>query len=139
MGSVIALNEKTVLIPDTPSSRKELRTELRQHANALDVQQHLAAYGAALQNLEQINVKGAHYFLLELDPEARAVKVTGYKPTELERASADYLAVEKSISEHGGRDAVLVSVESIASLRRAYPNYFLDLHNFIGLVNRALH
>ena len=37
-----------------------------------------------------------------------------------------------------GIDAVLVSVDSISSLRRAYPNYFLDTHVFIEAVKEAV-
>jgi hypothetical protein len=52
------------------------------------------------------------------------------------KATRDYLNVEKSLT--GNNDAVLVSVESVASLRRAYPNYFLDTHRFVEVVNQAL-
>jgi hypothetical protein len=38
----------------------------------------------------------------------------------------------------GASDAVLVSVDSIDALRRAYPNYFLDTELFIDALNRAL-
>ena len=53
------------------------------------------------------------------------------------RASDECLAVEKAISK-GDTDAVLVSVDSVASLRRAYPNYFADTHKFLELVSDAL-
>jgi hypothetical protein len=33
---------------------------------------------------------------------------------------------------------VLVSVDSVASLRRAYPNYFADTHMFLEIVSEAL-
>jgi hypothetical protein len=35
-------------------------------------------------------------------------------------------------------DAVLVSVDSMAALRRAYPNYFLDTKVFVDLMNETL-
>jgi transposase len=56
----------------------------------------------------------------------------------LEKAAAQYLEVEKEIGKGGDKDAVLVSVNSIASLRRAYPNYFADTHIFVGLLRQAL-
>lgn len=51
-------------------------------------------------------------------------------------ASADYLDVEKKIAG-STTDAVLVSVDSMASLRRAYPNYFLDTQRFVEAVIQA--
>jgi hypothetical protein len=88
--------------------------------------------------LEQPSAKQAHYYLLRLDPTEHRVTVTGFKFGELERASEEYLEVERSIKGRAGSDAVLVSVESLDSLRRAYPNYFLDTDVFIAAVNRAL-
>ena len=53
------------------------------------------------------------------------------------KASDAYLAAERAISDLGA-DAVLVSVESLATLRRAYPNYFLDTHLFIQAVEQII-
>lgn len=83
--------------------------------------------------------KDEHYFLLELDPAQRRIGVTGYRVDQLAEASADYLDAEKDIlTSSTKRDAVLVSVKSFAALKQAYPNYFLDTHRFIRLVNEAL-
>ena len=138
MGSELAHREQTSPVPGTSSRRKDLKSELREYADRLDVANHLRAYGQALQTLEQPGTQNAHYFLLELDPTAKQIKVTGYKSTELEKASKDYLAVERSIVGKPGVDAVLVSVESLAALHKAYPNYFLDTHVFIQAVKLAI-
>jgi hypothetical protein len=138
MGTAIAERERTAPVPGTPTSKKELVRELRKYERLLDVEARLNAYGAALQTLEQPSVKGAHYFLLHLDPSSHQVTVTGYKSGELERASKEYLAIERQVADRPGADAVLVSVESLAALRRAYPNYFLDTRVFIDAVNGAL-
>ena len=37
-----------------------------------------------------------------------------------------------------GSEAVLVSVESVDALRRAYPNYFLDTKVFLAAVETAI-
>ncbi len=136
MGSAIASRERTPPVPGTPTDRKELVAELRQHARDLDVVGRLQAYGAALRTLEEPG-QNAHYFLLALDSRAQEIKVTGYKVGELTRASDEYLATEREMSGRGG-DAVLVSVESMAALRRAYPNYFLDTRVFIEAVQQAV-
>ncbi len=137
MGTALADRENCPPVPGTPTSMVELRSELRDYALRLDVAQKLQAFGSALQTVEGMNIgKDANYYLLELDPTAMKINVLGYRRTELERATRDYLDAEKSLT--GSSDAVLVSVESMASLRRAYPNYFLDTNRFVEAVNLAL-
>ena len=90
---------------------------------------------------KQLGLKKSEYFLLELDPIAKKIHVTGYEKKELRQASERYLEVERAIatkSDGIGAQAVLVSVGSLASLKRAYPNYFLDMRVFIEEVERAL-
>ncbi|HEU4760515.1 MAG TPA: RelA/SpoT domain-containing protein [Dehalococcoidia bacterium] len=138
MGTAIANRERTAPVPYTPTDRKELVRQLRRCANALDIERKLKAYGAALETLEEPGLQKAHYFLLALDPTANSVTITGYKFGELESASNEYLATERAMAGKPGADVVLVSVESLASLRRAYPNYFLDTSVFIDAVKRAM-
>lgn len=137
MGTAIANRERTSPVPATPKPRTALRRELSKYHRKLDVERHLAVYGHALQTLEEAGTGKADYFLLELDPNAMRVKITGYRSRDLNQASADYLTVERD-GPKTGIDAVLVSVESVAALRRAYPNYFLDTHAFIQAVKRAI-
>jgi len=91
-----------------------------------------------VQAPERAGAKQAQYFLLELDPVLKRIRVTGYRSNELDKASSDYLTVERNIlSGAAGRDAVLVSVKSFSALKQAYPNYFLDTHRFIRAVRQA--
>ncbi|HYD16491.1 MAG TPA: RelA/SpoT domain-containing protein [Candidatus Nanoarchaeia archaeon] len=138
MGSAIAMRERAPLVPDTPSDRQELRQELLRYAQQLDVISHMELYAAAVQAPERAGAKQAQYFLLELDPVLKRIRVTGYRSNELDKASSDYLTVERNIlSGAAGRDAVLVSVKSFSALKQAYPNYFLDTHRFIRAVRQA--
>jgi ppGpp synthetase/RelA/SpoT-type nucleotidyltranferase len=133
MGSAIALRERTPLVPNTPTEPGELVKELRAAARSLDVQARLTSYGAALRRLEQPSAKKAQFFLLALDPGARSLSIIGYKSNELEQANKEYMEAERN-----GADAVLVSVESLAALRRAYPNYFLDTRVFLTALQQAI-
>lgn len=74
-----------------------------------------------------------------MDPKPNEEKITieGFKGGEYERASEAYLAIEKQARENK-TDAVLVSVSSLAALRRAYPNYFADTRVFVALMNQAI-
>jgi hypothetical protein len=138
MGTAIAIREHTDLVPKTPSTETELKKELVDYAHRLDVEGHLRAYGSALQTLEGPGAHDAHYFLLELDTTAKTTIVKGYRYGELQKASDEYLAIERSIEKRPGINAVLVSVESLEALRRAYPNYFLDSDVFIQAVKEAI-
>jgi hypothetical protein len=138
MSSVLALRENSPTVPDTPLAPEELKEQLRYYVSLLDVEQHLHTYGAALKSFEDQSIAGAQYYLLELDPALKTVQVTGFKQHQLAAAEQQYIKLEKEIQENPGRDAVLVSVESIEVLHRAYPNYFLDTNYFIEAVKEAV-
>jgi hypothetical protein len=138
MGTAIATREKAPAVPDTPRSATGLRKELRHLARQLSVQDYLRTYGRALRTLDQPR-RGDKYFLLQLNTSAKTVSVRGYKSSAFDKATSDYLlAEERSISNAHLTDAVLVSVDSLDNLRRAYPNYFLDTTLFINAMERAL-
>lgn len=139
MGSAIAVMEGTAPVPSTPTDVSPLIKELTEAANRLDAIGRLRAYGTAPQILESPESKKHHFFLLELDASEMKLGITGYTGNQIMDASNAYLAAEKKFSQQGaGGDAVLVSVDSLASLRRAYPNYYLDTKTFVELTEKAL-
>ncbi|HKR89595.1 MAG TPA: RelA/SpoT domain-containing protein [Phenylobacterium sp.] len=138
MGTAIAHQENTAPVRNTPSDRGELRNEIAAYVDELDVIGRLEAFGQALQTIENPTGMKADYFLLELIPAAREVLVKGFARNRLGDAQLAYAAAERRVSEQGGSDVVLVSVDSVAALRRAYPNYFLDTRMFIELVRDAV-
>lgn len=137
MGSAIAFSEGTAPVADTPVNRDELIDELRHIVNRLDVINRLEIYGNALQFFQEQDQGSNQYFILVLDPVERKVTVRGYTRGMLEQAQSDYLESEKLVANTPS-DAVLVSVDSVAALQRAYPNYFLDTRVFISLLRDAL-
>lgn len=139
MGSAVALREGTPPIENTPRNPHTLQRELRQCTQQLDVQNRLRLYGDALQGVPTLDLfPDSKYFLLELDLKQKRIVVRGYKEKLLEQATSDYLTVEKMEKAGSVTDAVLVSVDSMANLRRAYPNYFLDTRVFVDAVNKAI-
>ena len=141
MGSAIALRERAVLVPGTPLTKQTLIAELRTVAQELDVVNKLATYTAVVQHTaEDPSAKqaDAHYYLLTLDTTAGSVTIQGFTSDELRTATEAYLHTERAISGRHGADAVLVSVESLSLLRRAYPNYFLDTGVFVNALKQAL-
>jgi len=137
MGSAMAYDEDTPGVPETPGNAADLIAELGEYAARLDVANKLRAYGAALQRLGESELN-AHYFLLVLEPSTSTITVAGFARTQLEEAQERYLAVERTALQNEERLAVLVSVDSVTSLQRAYPNYFLDTQVFVDTLHRVL-
>jgi hypothetical protein len=138
MGTAIAMKERTTLVPGTCTKKSELRRELREYAKRLDVENRLSAFGTALQITSRPGRSKARYFVVDLDFTEKKLFIRGYNSAEFVKASDDYAQTERKITGMS-RDAVLVSVQSLSSLRRAYPNYYLDTHSFIKLVNETIH
>ena len=136
MGSALAIKEKTPLVPGTPTSQKELRDELRHYSQILDVENRLIAYGAALLVTERVDDKKAHFFVIKLNPQKKEVSVTSFQQSDSDSAAQNYISAEKEVANIPGGEAVLVSVDSATSLRRAFPNYFLDTRRFLILLRQ---
>jgi hypothetical protein len=135
MGSYIALQEGCNLVSNTPTEASGLKKEIRRHAKDLEVVHHLHSYRATL---EMQTMPGAHFYLVELDVLKGETRISGFKQDALETAQQMYLALEKETANEPGRDVVLVSVGSLESLKRAYPNYFADTDVFLGIVREAI-
>jgi hypothetical protein len=137
MGSVVAVKEGTNRVRGTPDDTAQLLNELRAVSAELDVINRLVTFGAALTHVIN-NAGGTHYFLVQLDLDLGQTLVTGFKAKESELANQQYLAVEREFASSTAKDAVLVSVENINFLQRAYPNYFLDTTMFVDTLRDAL-
>jgi ppGpp synthetase/RelA/SpoT-type nucleotidyltranferase len=141
MGSAIAFRERKPPVPNTPTNQWELTKELRELANRLNVETVLEAWRISVQQITTGHVtKNTDAFLLYLDPQNRTLRFNSYTQDEMPQASVDYLAWEKEIelAQVEGAQAVLVSVSSVQSLRRAYPNYYLDTTAFVEALRYAV-
>lgn len=136
--SAFALAEDTELVPGTPADERELRAAISGLASKLEVRRKLRAFGQALKIAEDTSVKTAQYFLLSLRPAQSHLVVYGYKKQELEQATAHYLEIEKSQTLSPGAQTVLVAVDSLSALKRAYPNYFLDTEVFLSSLAKVI-
>jgi len=137
MGAAIAAMEQCNPVPGTPTGKEELVSELDDLVHKLHVQDVLRAYVASINYAGA--AKDAKYFLLELvlEPDV-SVRISRYKAKESEQANKQYTELESALPDGSSTQIVLVSVENINALRRAYPNYFLDTNIFSGLVTKVL-
>ena len=136
MGTAVASIEQCAPVPNTPTDKKRLVKEIKKLADKLRVHDMLQFYSATLNVAS--DAKDAKYFLLSLDLDKKQVTLKRFKASQSQAANEQYTAMESSIPENSSMQVVLVSVESIATLRRAYPNYFLDTNIFADVVKKVL-
>lgn len=129
MGSVFALREKCPTIPDTPSTYGELCSEIRHLNNDCHIVSTFKQYRALIPHFERKT--NAKYYLITLDPIKSEVKVLGFNKHQSRDANKVYAYEEKRLPPDSPTQVVLVSVDSISALKKAYPNYFLDTAVFL--------
>ena len=138
MGSEIALNEGGNLIPGTPHNETERVAEICELCAKLRAVETLRAYRATIRHVaSNSQIKHAKYYLVRYDYKENRVTVTNFAGRASQRANLQYTQAETSVKD-GEQNIVLVSVDSIQQLRRAYPNYFLDTEQFTQLLTRSL-
>jgi hypothetical protein len=137
MSSAHALREGTPTVPGTPEDAASLRRELRLYVRRLDVVNRLATYGRALRFTEEpVQGDKDHTYLLQLDVSDQSLMVAAFDNAA--EAAEIYGNLERESAHESSIDVVMVSVESLTALRRAFPNYFLDTTAFLDSVKEAV-
>jgi hypothetical protein len=147
MASAIAFREGQPIIPGTPENEQVMLEEVRALGEELHVVQTLMAWTHAVNVLdafanfkaemekEEIEKKitpEPYWFLLQLDPKEESAKIKAFKKEDNLRAFDEYVNAEQPIRDAPSTQVVLVSVDSIAELKSAYPNYFADTTAFVA-------
>jgi hypothetical protein len=137
-GAAFAIIEKCP-IPDQFTDLKdvEIARLLSDAEKELEVIDHLKAFGETVRALDLRNLN-FKYYLLTLKMKDRRVSFEGFHANEFDKATERYLFFEKQYGDQTTNQIVLVSGDSLKSLKRAYPNYFLDTHEFIGHLSKYL-
>ncbi|MDR2063400.1 MAG: RelA/SpoT domain-containing protein [Candidatus Nomurabacteria bacterium] len=78
---------------------------------------------------------GGFYNLIVLDYDKKTVNVKLYSENDVNSATKDY-AKQEALSKNTNQ--VLVSTSDLKNLRKAYPNYFLDIQTFINYLRWVL-
>jgi ppGpp synthetase/RelA/SpoT-type nucleotidyltranferase len=138
VSSVIAIDEGQPTTPSTPVSLKEIVPEMRGLYVSLNVKNVLSGWAAITKFTAEDaheEIRDAGMYLLVLDPNTFSTSLYPYSKDHLAQANTHYAKIEK---EEPNLQAVLVSVDSLAALRTAYPNYFLDTTAFLEVVEGAI-
>jgi Region found in RelA / SpoT proteins len=135
VGSIFAHQEGTAIVPGTPDDIDRLEIELRRLLKELKVRRRLRGWTRAMQSLPKKQMADARWVLLVLDFSKDTIQATGF--TDARKAVTAVAAIETSPNA-SHLDAVLVGINSMQSLRTAYPNYYADTAAFITALNRSL-
>jgi hypothetical protein len=136
--AALTILEKTNSIPGFEKHTKEqIYRQLYDYEKQLHVLDQLRGFAIAAKSITTFSGQGG-YHLITLDSVKRTVTIKPYSVSKLEQANLDYTAIESRTRAGESIEAVLVSAGPIKSLRKAYPNYFLDTQVFIHHLQRLI-
>jgi hypothetical protein len=140
MGSAMALGEGGGIVRDTPPNKAKLLSELRELVEALKVTEVMKRWNTATEIIGSQSDTRAHNFLIELqafDHIRARVNVTAYEKGREQEAAENRVRRETEARNKMGVQVALVGVQSIGTLKTAYPNYFSDTTRFVKEVEIA--
>jgi ppGpp synthetase/RelA/SpoT-type nucleotidyltranferase len=136
--SAFALRERSAFVPGTPQSEKDIALELADIIQRTDIMGNLSNWNDTIHILEGKDQPQAHFYLLTLDTEKRTLNVERFEKWRASEAQTAYDKAEKSSERSPTVQVVLVSVDDLDALRKAYPNYYVDTRGFMSAVEREL-
>jgi hypothetical protein len=137
-GAAIALLEKCPPVPGYEAlTEAETFAKVAEAEATLRVLEKLRGFSVAADSIQKRKGQGA-YHLVVLDSANKSVTLTPYPTARLDEANAAYSRVEKRTQAGEPIEAVLVAAGPVDALKKAYPNYFLDTHQFIRQIERVI-
>jgi len=139
--SAFALQEKGPPVPRFAAmSEKETYTAVAEAEQSLGALTMMRGLSIAVNDMTKpdSSAKGWSYHLIILNSLERTVELTAYDRESFDEALAEYYHAEKEAAEGKKIEPVLVSAGPLATLRRAYPNFFLDIRDFIVVAQKIV-
>jgi len=135
MSSIIARIEDTpVLETHRHMTDRSLQDAAYELIKKLKVQDVMAGWALGLNVVNERNDRG-HYVIIELDLAGRRTRLYRYSEKEFGDATEHLAKLEKHATVNKNPAPVLVAVGEIKNLKKAYPNYYLDIGHFLAIVN----
>ncbi len=136
--SAFAHYEECALVPRFEHlSREETFVEVAYAEARLDALNMMSGLSVAAEVISEQkgSGKGRFYHLIILNSLKRTIRIKPYGRDSFAKAVFDYGRVEAEAAKGNKIEPVLVSAGPIDNLRRAYPNFFLDINDFIKNVD----
>lgn len=142
ISSLFALEEKQPVVPGTSNNKKELTDELYKINKKNDFLNKLNRISKTInlinKNKKNYKTNKNLYHILIFNLEKITLSYFSFKEKEEEKANKIYKIIENNIKNNTKMDTVLVKGKSITDIKKAFPNYFLDINEFIKKVNKYL-
>lgn len=135
--SLFAIREGCDVAPDTINDEAELISEIELLNEQYHILDMLKAIRTVIDHDINITPDKKGYYILQLNYETHTLKRWFFKPSQLENANTLYDFLE---SKKGSAplDIVLVRASSYTTVKEAYPNYFMDIGEFISIITEYL-
>lgn len=114
----------------------DARKELLEYEKMHKILDRLETIKVAVDYVSQIDQKNQGYYLLRLNRSSGQLLIRQYGKKQLEEATETYDLAERD--RMSGEDVVLVATSSFNMLKQAYPNYFVDISEFVSLMRTFL-
>lgn len=138
VSSLFAIKENTPVCPNTSEWADELISEIMELDKNNKIVMKLRAINQAVQTTEyneNFSYKNGYYLLI-LNYEEPSLNIETFKPSEFELAVNIYNKMEANLQNK--IDMVLVSAKTFDSLKAAYPNYFVDISDFLNILTNVM-
>jgi putative GTP pyrophosphokinase len=136
--AALAIIERTTPIPGFENvPRLQLFRDVAETEFKYQPLEKLRRFAIATGGIDYQRGLGA-YHLVVLDLKVRAVRITPFPSSRLDEANREYAKIEQRTRNGERVEAVLVSAGPIERLKKAYPNYFLDTHQFIEMMETVI-
>lgn len=137
--ALFCMIEKTKIHDDYSSfTRKQICQKILELDQKYNILTMLSGLLVSSKNIEEFQKNTHYYFVIQLDMNTRRLRITGYKKSDFENAKEYYDFLEQNSKNANNIDVVLVSSDKIKTLRKAYPNYYLDSREFVEVIERAI-
>jgi hypothetical protein len=132
VSSAFAHVENTAMVPQYANlTAKDTYDRVRQSEAKLNVLQQISDLSVAAEAIHNKGMAG-YYNIIILNRKNRIVKIAYFHKNNLSAATTEYARLEALANSD--MDLVLVSAGRLEALKAAYPNYFLDVRDFIEKV-----
>ena len=138
VSSAFAIREHCPIVPGTPDQLQKLGAEIRDLEAELGLVGRLKAWHRTSQFVRDPQFRFKKYLLIEQWPNSGAIKLHTFSADQFDVASKRYSELEQQVNSQNRLQVVMASADSLASLKRAFPNFFVDPTEFLKAYGRVL-
>ncbi len=112
--------------------------EIQRELDQTNLIERLQGFNIIANHIQKQGGKKGQYLLITMYLNKGNLEIRQYGIKQFEEANKDYSNIESKYINDKSIEVVLVAVKNIDDLQKAYPNYFMDTHDFIKNLNKVL-